>query len=115
MFTDECYCQVCVYDRAGLGWSEAAPRMNMSDPGEAAVARTLGPEATGLRMVSDLHRLITFANPQERPLVLVGLFWKLLKYEQGWWSESVCGGRNEKSVCNYGSSCGCSNIGASVV
>ena len=44
----------------------------MSDPGEAAVARTLGPEATGLRMVSDLHRLITFANPQERPLVLVG-------------------------------------------
>ena len=65
-------CQVCVYDRAGLGWSEAAPRMNMSDPGEAAVARTLGPEATGLRMVSDLHRLITFANPQERPLVLVG-------------------------------------------
>ena len=64
--------QVCVYDRAGLGWSEPAPRLNMSDPGEAAVARTLGPEATGVRMVSDLHRLITFAHPQEKPLVLVG-------------------------------------------
>ena len=62
--------QVCVYDRAGLGWSEPAPRLNMSDPGEAAVARTLGPEATGVRMVSDLHRLITFAHPQEKPLVL---------------------------------------------
>ena len=36
------------------------------------MARTLGPEATGLRMVSDLHRVITFAAPQERPLVLVG-------------------------------------------
>jgi len=64
--------RVCVYDRAGLGWSEPAPRLNMSDPGEAAVARTLGPEATGLKMVSDLHRLVTFAHPQERPLVLVG-------------------------------------------
>ena len=55
-----------------MGWSEPAPRLNLSDPGEAAVARTLGPEATGLRMVSDLHRLVTFAHPQERPLVLVG-------------------------------------------
>ena len=70
--SQECVFQVCVYDRAGLGWSEPAPRLNMSDPGEAAVARTLGPEATGLRMVSDLHRLVTFAHPQERPLVLVG-------------------------------------------
>lgn len=64
--------RVCVYDRAGMGWSEPAPRLNLSDPGEAAVARTLGPEATGLRMVSDLHRLVTFAHPQEKPLVLVG-------------------------------------------
>jgi len=64
--------RVCVYDRAGLGWSEPAPWLNTSDPGQAAVANTLGPASTLLRMASDLHRLITFAHPQERPLVLVG-------------------------------------------
>ena len=64
--------KTCVYDRAGLGWSDPAPRLNMSDPGEAAVGRTLGPEATVVRMAHDLHRLITFAYPQERPLILVG-------------------------------------------
>ena len=64
--------RVCVYDRAGLGWSHAPPTLNLSDPGEAAVARTLGREGTVLRMVTDLHRLVTFAYPQERPFVLVG-------------------------------------------
>ena len=64
--------RVCVYDRAGLGWSEAPPPLNMSDPGEAAVGRTLGPEATALRMVADLHRLVSIVQQLERPLVLVG-------------------------------------------
>jgi len=64
--------RVCVYDRAGLGQSETAPLLNMSDPGEGAVARTLGQESTVLRMVTDLHRLVTFSAPQPRPLVLVG-------------------------------------------
>ena len=36
------------------------------------MARTLGREGTVLRMVTDLHRLVTFAYPQERPFVLVG-------------------------------------------
>ena len=27
--------RVCVYDRAGLGWSDSPPRLNRSDPGEA--------------------------------------------------------------------------------
>lgn len=64
--------KTCVYDRAGLGLSEPPPRLNLSDPGEGAVARTLGPPSTLVRMVSDLHRLVTFAAPQERPLLLVG-------------------------------------------
>ena len=64
--------RVCVYDRAGLGWSDFPPRLNRSDPGEAAVARTLGQEGTVVRMVTDLHRLLTFAYPQHKPFVLVG-------------------------------------------
>ena len=34
--------RVCVYDRAGLGLSDPPPWLNASDPGEAAVSRTLG-------------------------------------------------------------------------
>eukprot|EP00090_Calanus_glacialis_P046266 TRINITY_DN8992_c0_g1_i3.p1 TRINITY_DN8992_c0_g1~~TRINITY_DN8992_c0_g1_i3.p1 ORF type:complete len:399 (+),score=95.04 TRINITY_DN8992_c0_g1_i3:50-1246(+) len=64
--------KVCVYDRAGLGFSDAPPQLNISDPGEGAVARTLGKEGTAVRMVNDLHRIVTFSFPQERPFVLVG-------------------------------------------
>ena len=64
--------RVCVYDRAGLGFSDAPPQLNISDPGEGAVARTLGKEGTAVRMVNDLHRIVTFSFPQERPFVLVG-------------------------------------------
>lgn len=64
--------KTCVYDRAGLGLSDPAPRLNLSDPGEGAVARTMGPASTLVRMVTDLHRLVTFASPQERPLLIVG-------------------------------------------
>lgn len=64
--------RVCIYDRAGLGFSDASPDFNMSDPGEGAVARTLGPTATAVRMASDLHRLVTFSYPQEKPFILVG-------------------------------------------
>ena len=66
------YTRVCVYDRAGLGFSDPPPQLNMSDPGEGAVARTLGKEGTSVRMVNDLHRLVTFSYPQERPFLLVG-------------------------------------------
>jgi len=64
--------RVCTYDRAGLGFSDPPPRLNLSDPGEGAVARTLGQEGTALRMANDLHRIVTFSFPQERPFVLVG-------------------------------------------
>jgi pimeloyl-ACP methyl ester carboxylesterase len=56
---------VCVYDRAGLGLSEVARQLNGSDPGEGAVLRTLGPESTVVRMVSDLHRLVTISSKQD--------------------------------------------------
>lgn len=64
--------RVCVYDRAGLGHSQPAPYLNASDPGEAAVLNTLGPESTAVRMVSDLHRLLTISAPQPRPFILLG-------------------------------------------
>ena len=50
--------KVCVYDRAGLGFSDREPRFNMSDPMERAIA---GPSPfTTHRMVQDLHRFILF-------------------------------------------------------
>ena len=66
------YIYLSLYSRAGLGLSDVAVGLNASDPGEAAVLNALGPETTAVRMVSDLHRLITFARPLQRPLVLVG-------------------------------------------
>ena len=46
--------KVCVYDRAGLGFSDREPYLNMSDPMERAIA---GPSPfTTHRMVHDLHR-----------------------------------------------------------
>ena len=54
----------------GLGWCEPTPYNNSTDPGQAALANTpLGPAST---LASDLHRLITVAHPQKRPLGLVG-------------------------------------------
>lgn len=48
------FAQACTYDRAGLGWSDAAP----------------GPR-TQQDMIEDLHRLVA-AESFKRPLVLVG-------------------------------------------
>ena len=48
--------QVCVYDRAGLGFSDREPYFNMSDPMERAVAGP--PPFTTHRMVHDLHRYL---------------------------------------------------------
>ena len=46
--------QVCVYDRAGLGFSDREPHFNMTDPMEKAIA---GPSPfTTHKMVQDLHR-----------------------------------------------------------
>ena len=48
--------QVCVYDRAGLGFSDREPHFNMTDPMERAIAGA-SPFTTH-RMVQDLHRLL---------------------------------------------------------
>ena len=64
------FTKVCVYDRAGIGFSDPEPYFNKSDLIENAIA---GPSPyTTLKMVLDLHRLITFANPQQGKLVLIG-------------------------------------------
>eukprot|EP00096_Caligus_rogercresseyi_P009934 TRINITY_DN3482_c0_g1_i1.p1 TRINITY_DN3482_c0_g1~~TRINITY_DN3482_c0_g1_i1.p1 ORF type:complete len:394 (-),score=57.25 TRINITY_DN3482_c0_g1_i1:270-1451(-) len=64
--------KVCVYDRPGLGRSDAPKVFNASDPGEGIVAKVAGEPFTALRTVHDLHRLLTFSFPQEKPFLLVG-------------------------------------------
>jgi len=62
--------KVCVYDRAGLGFSDREPYFNKSDPMEKAIA---GPSPfTTHKMVQDLHRLVTFANPLPEPFLMIG-------------------------------------------
>ena len=50
--------RVCVYDRAGLGFSDAARALNASNPAEAAVARVRAEDHTALRMANDLAALL---------------------------------------------------------
>ena len=54
--------QVCVYDRAGLGWSEPAPRREHSVP---------RPRVCGWLVTSTAWSPSPTAHPQEKPLVLV--------------------------------------------
>jgi len=62
--------RVCIFDRAGMGFSDPMPFFNRSDPVENAMA---GPtEYTTRRTAQDLHRLITRALPHARDLVLIG-------------------------------------------
>ena len=59
---------------AGGGGLELVPASTQHvRPGQGGVVRrTLGPEATALRMVADLDRLVSIVQQLERPLVLVG-------------------------------------------
>ena len=59
--------RVCVYDRAGLGYSER-PFVNWSEPQQAK----RGKLSTSERMVEDFHRLFTLSSDQPRPFILVG-------------------------------------------
>jgi len=64
------FARVCIFDRAGLGFSDPMPFFNRSDPVEKAMA---GPDPhTSHRASQDLRRLITRALPQSKDLVLVG-------------------------------------------
>lgn len=59
--------RVCVYDRAGLGFSER-PFVNWSEPQQAK----RGKLSTSERMVEDFHRLFTLSSDQPKPFILVG-------------------------------------------
>ena len=59
--------RVCVYDRAGLGFSDR-PLVNWSDPEQSKRGRL----STSERMVEDFHRLFTLSSEQPKPFILVG-------------------------------------------
>ena len=59
--------RVCVYDRAGLGFSDR-PFVNWSDPEQSK----RGKLSTSERMVEDFHRLFTLSSDQPKPFILVG-------------------------------------------
>lgn len=68
--------KVCVYDRAGLGFSDRAYQNTSAftnDFSDAAFERDRTLPSTVERMVDDLHRLITYASNQPKPILLVGV------------------------------------------
>ncbi|ESO93742.1 hypothetical protein LOTGIDRAFT_228523 [Lottia gigantea] len=63
------HAKVCVYDRAGLGFSDR-PSLNSSKTNETN-SREWQP-FTVERMAADLHRLITSSSQQPKPFIIVG-------------------------------------------
>lgn len=67
--------KVCVYDRAGLGFSDR-PFKNYSENAEQGSYNQNGPgrwkEYTVERMADDVRRLFTVSSDQQRPFILVG-------------------------------------------
>ena len=61
--------KTCVYDRAGLGFSEK-PLVNWSDSEQQYSKR--GKPSTTERMVEDFHRLFTSSSNHPGPFILVG-------------------------------------------
>ncbi|CAH1790667.1 unnamed protein product [Owenia fusiformis] len=74
------YTKVCVYDRAGLGFSERPYRNESAQEGtdndNPTQLFSKGSERwqhyTVERMADDLHRLVTGSSDQPRPFILVG-------------------------------------------
>ena len=74
--------KVCVYDRAGLGFSER-PHRNVSyetaEDGEEKIESNFNTEKnkwqefTVERMADDLHRLVTYSSQQMRPFIMVSI------------------------------------------
>ncbi|XP_054720772.1 uncharacterized protein LOC129230399 [Uloborus diversus] len=64
--------KVCVYDRAGLGFSDLPPyNDNFHDP--KVENKKFGSQVATLeQMTFDLHHLVTFGKPLPRPFILVG-------------------------------------------
>ncbi|GIY67989.1 uncharacterized protein CEXT_140661 [Caerostris extrusa] len=64
--------EVCVYDRAGLGFSDL-PFVNEIDRTRKTEQRQFVSQvATVEQMTCDLHHLVTNAKPLARPFILVG-------------------------------------------
>ncbi|XP_013395840.1 uncharacterized protein LOC106162942 [Lingula anatina] len=68
--------RVCVYDRAGLGYSDRPYKNYSKEEGDKADdqknLRDRWQEFTLERMIDDLHRLLSLASQQPKPLILVG-------------------------------------------
>lgn len=65
---------VCVYDRAGLGFSDRPSlyQSSASEDGKTDESRNRWQPSTVERMVDDLHRLVTLSSQQPKPFLLVG-------------------------------------------
>jgi pimeloyl-ACP methyl ester carboxylesterase len=61
--------KVCVYDRAGLGFSD---RLFINRSNENDIAKNRGAPSTTERMTDDFHRLFTGSSSQPKPFILVG-------------------------------------------
>lgn len=64
--------KVCMYDRAGLGFSDRPKEAPADNPEDDQQQRSRWQPYTVERMVDDLHRLVTYSSQQPRPLILVG-------------------------------------------
>ncbi|XP_067665448.1 uncharacterized protein [Haliotis asinina] len=66
------HAKVCIYDRAGLGFSER-PYINQSQTAEERkYTRNQWQPYTGERMVDDFNQLFTVSSQQPQPFILVG-------------------------------------------
>ncbi|KAG8196495.1 hypothetical protein JTE90_012311 [Oedothorax gibbosus] len=66
------FSKVCVYDRAGLGYSDLPFVNEMRTPDKAENRKFVSQVATLEQMTCDLHHLVTNGKPLPRPFILVG-------------------------------------------
>ncbi|XP_015922654.1 uncharacterized protein [Parasteatoda tepidariorum] len=64
--------KVCVYDRAGLGYSDLPFVNQMSKTHKTENRKFVSQVATVEQMTCDLHHLVTTALPVSRPFIMVG-------------------------------------------
>uniref|UniRef100_A0A0B7B0A4 acylglycerol lipase n=1 Tax=Arion vulgaris TaxID=1028688 RepID=A0A0B7B0A4_9EUPU len=66
------HANVCVYDRAGLGFSDRPMNRSVAKEDTNIILMEQSNHFTVERMVDDLHKLISESSQQPRPLILVG-------------------------------------------
>ncbi|XP_035221276.1 uncharacterized protein LOC118194179 isoform X1 [Stegodyphus dumicola] len=64
--------KVCVYDRAGLGFSDLPFVNDMNQKSKVENRKFVSQVATLEQMTCDLHHLVTNAKPLPRPFIMVG-------------------------------------------